>query len=283
MNNFFRIGYAAAFVLLISGFAFGQTWNSNAGGYNGGYGQVYQTFGLAQATLNMQRTTQMQIQQLMMKQAMEKKWGKKAVAEAEKKASNSNSTRTTPTTANNNSVNTTSSGYVPKNYAFFKPVVQNDNFKLIADTIGSTSEEKTLLAQIFTETKKAFDGEVAPKGRKNNLAAAMTFFIAAGLMVYHDAVEPSDTATENLFFALSQMIDETPDMANVPNKDKQFLHDTFVSFSGLVFATYLEAKQSNNKESLKVAQQLAGGLLQEILKINASNLRFEGDTLKFAQ
>lgn len=284
MKSFFEISFAAVFVLLVSGFAFAQTWNSNAGGYNGGYGQVYQTFGLAQATMNMQQTTQMQIQKLMMKQAMEKKWGKKAVADAERKAANSGSSRTTSSPSNNSSSNSsnTAQTYVSKNYAVFKPA-QNNNFQLIADTIGTTNEEKTLLTQIFTETKKAYEGEVAPKGRKNNLAAAMTFFIVANLTVYHDVPEPTDTATENLFLALNQMIDETPDMVSVPNKDKQFLHDTFVSFSGLVFATYLEAKQTNNKETLKVAQQLAGGLLQEILKINAAKVRFEGDTLKFEQ
>jgi hypothetical protein len=232
----------------------------------------------------MQQTTQMQIQKLMMKQAMEKKWGKKAVAEAERKAANSSSSRTTPAASNNNggtSSNTVQT-YVPKNYAVFKPT-QNNNFQLIADTIGTTSEEKSLLTQIFTETKKAYEAEVAPKGRKNNLAAAMTFFIVANLTVYHDTPEPTDTATENLYLVLNQMIDETPDMSNVPNKDKQFLHDTFVSFSGLVFATYLEGKQTNNKDTLKVAQQLAGGLLQEILKINAAKVSFEGDSLKFAQ
>lgn len=281
MKNFVRISIATAFVLLISSVAFAQVWNSNAGGYNGGYGQVYQSFGLAQSTLQMQQLAQMQIQKIMMKQAMEKQFGKKAVADAERKAANaknSNSSSNNSATSSN-----TASTYVPKNYAVFNPVAQNNNLQLIADTIGTTNEEKALLKQIFTETKKGYESQVAPQGRKNNLAAAMTFFIVATVTIYHDAPEPSDAATENLYSALNQMIDEIPDMASVPNKDKQFLHDTFISFSGLAYATYLEAKQNNSKETLKVSQQLAGELLQQILKINAAKVRFEGDTLKFEQ
>lgn len=271
-----------AMFFVLAGFSVNkaQTWNSNAGGYNGGYGQVYQSFGLAQATIQMQQTTQMQIQKLMMQQAMEKKWGKEAVAKAQQKTGSSNS----GSTQNSKSSQPVTTKAAPlKNYAYFQPIEQNNNLQLIADTIGTNAQEKDLLKQIFAATKNGFNEEVKFTGRKYNLAASMTFFIASTLTVYHDAAEPSDEATENLFNALSQMIDETPEMVNVPNKDKQFLHDTFISFSGLVLAGYMEAKQSNDKNSLKVYQQLAGGLLFEILKINPDKVKFEGNTLKFQQ
>lgn len=273
---------AMFFVLAGYNTANAQIWNSNAGGYNGGYGQVYQSFGLAQATLNMQQTTQMQIQKLMMQQAMEKKWGKEAVAKAQRQnGTNSGASNTKSNSSSSQSVTTKPAPL--KNYAYFQPVAQNNNLQLIADTIGSTAEEKTLLKQVFAATKDGFNEEVKFKGRKYNLAASMTFFIASTLTVYHNAPEPTEEATENLFKALSQMIDETPDMESVPNKDKQFLHDTFISFSGLVLAGFIEAKESNDKNSLKAYQQLAGGLLLEILKINPDKTKFEGDTLKFLQ
>ncbi|HRH43833.1 MAG TPA: hypothetical protein PKY82_19530 [Pyrinomonadaceae bacterium] len=273
MKNRNYLILAMFFVLVSSSISNAQTWNSNAGGYNGGYGQVYQTFGLAQATINMQQNTQMQIQQLMMQQAMEKKWGKEAVRKAQNSGSSSNS---------NTTGNQAVTPKTPlKNYAYFQPIAQNNNFQIIADTIGTTTQEKDLLKQIFTATKNGFDEQVKFKGRKYNFAASMTFFIATTLTVYHDAPEPTDEATENLFQALSQMIDQTPNMANVPNKDKQFLHDTFVSFSGLVLAGYMQAKQTNDKEMLKQYQQVAGGLLNEILKMNPDKAHFEGNTLKF--
>ena len=111
----------------------------------------------------------------------------------------------------------------------------------------------------------------------------MMFFIATTVTVYHDAPEPSEEATENLFLALDAMFNEMPEMANVPNKDKQFLHDTFIGFSGLVLAGYMQAKETKDQQTLKQYRQIAGALLQEILKINPDKVSFEGNALKFAK
>ncbi len=246
-----------------------QTYNSKADGYNGGYGQVYQTFGLAQATINLQNNTNMQIQRAIMQQAMENRFGKEAVRQAPQSGS-----KTKSTAANNQTVST-------KKYAFFTPIPQSDNLKIIADTVGQDDEQRVLFKQLFAETKKGLDAELAPRGRKNNLAAAMTFFIATMVTVYNDDPEPSEEAAENLFQALTLMYDEAPGMANVPNKDKQFLHDTFVSFSAMPLAFYTQAKETKDPEMLKLAKVIAGALLLEILKINPNEVRFEGNTLKF--
>ena len=238
-----------------------QTYNSNAGGYDGGYGQVYQSFGLAQATINMQNTTNMQIQRAIIQLAIDKNKGSGAKSNSAKNQS------VAPKTS-------------PKSLAFFTPVSKSDNFKIIADEVGKTDEERTLYKQLFSELAKGYESEVAAKGRKNNLAAAMTFFIAATVTIYNDDPDPSGEALENLFQALTAMYDETPGMANVPNKDKQFLHDTFISFSGMPLAFYMEAKEKNDPEMLKLAKVVAGALLLDVLKINPTNIRFEGDVLK---
>ncbi len=228
-----------------------QTYNSNADGFNGGYGQVYQTFGLAQATLTMQQNTEMQIQRAIIQQA-----------------------------AKQNSVSRPKTN-ASKSLSFFTPAASADNFKIIADTVGQDAEQKALFKQLFAETKKGFDAEMTQQGRKNNLAAAMTFFIATTVTVYNDDPEPSEEAAENLFQALTAMYDETPGMANVPNKDKQFLHDAFVAFSAMPLAFYIEAKEKNDEEMLKLAKIVAGALLRDILKVNPNDVRFEGNTLKF--
>ncbi len=248
-NNYTLI-FAMLFVLMTVNLK-AQTYNSNADGFNGGYGQVYQTFGLAQATVNMQNNTQMQIQ--------------RAILQLASKQNNSSRPKSNST----------------KSAAFFTPSTTADNFKIIADTVGQDADQRTLFKQLFTETKKGFDAEMTPQGKKNNLAAAMTFFIATTVTVYNDDPEPSEEAAENLFQALSVMYNESPEMANVPNKDKQFLHDTFIAFSAMPLAFYIEAKDKNDAEMLKLAKVVAGALLLEILKMNPNDVRFEGNTLKF--
>ena len=242
------------FVVMTSFGVNAQTNDSRADGNNGGYGQVYRSYGLTQATQAIQQNTQTQIQRAIMRQAAQNSSG-----------------RIQPASANNSK----------KSLAFFTPAATGDNFKIIADTVGQDAEQRNLFRQLFADARRGFDAELAPQGRKNSLAAALTFFIATTVTVYNDAPEPTEAAQEDLFQALTAMYDETPGMAGVPNKDKEFLYDSYVSFATMPLAFYTQAKQSNDAQTLKLAKVIAGALLLEILKINPNDVRFEGNTLQF--
>ncbi len=166
------------------------------------------------------------------------------------------------------------------NNANFKPS-PSENFKNIANEMGKTAEEKAMFLQVFTEVKKGFEVEAAKKGMKNNIAAAMTFLMATAVMVYHQSPEPSDAATERLFHGLNEMFDEMPEMSSALHKDKQFLYDLYLSYGGLILASYEEAKASSDKNSLDSVRVFASSMLLELFKINPNDLRFEGDTLIF--
>jgi len=226
-----------------------QTSDSRVEGANGGYGRVYRSSGLSQAALSVQQSTQTQIERAVSQHAAKNRLG----------ATNSSK----------------------KSLAFFTPSSTTDNFKIIADIVGQDAGQRSLFRQLFAEARRGLDAELAPKGRKSNLSAALMFFISTTVTVYNDAPEPTENAQEALFQALSLMYDETPGMESLPNKDKEFLYDAYVSFAAMPLAFYGQAKQSNDPEMLKLAQVIAGALLLEILKINPNDVRFEGDALKF--
>lgn len=261
------------FVLMSFGVSKAQMWNANAGGYNGGYGQVYSSFGMALATKNLQDSMNMTLQQSMMRMAMEKQSGKKAVVEAE-----ANAARRSGKTPNAGSALPENAPIV-RNYAVFKPDAGIDTGKLFAETLGETAEEQRLIKQIYAATKTAFEKQVAPKGWKNNYAAGLTFFIVTATTVYHDAAEPSDEAVNRLYKALNQVIDENAEFGKIPNRDKQEFYNKMIGFSGLILATYTEGKQNNDAATVKAAGQLAGVLIEMILKTPASKIRFENDSL----
>jgi hypothetical protein len=48
-----------------------------------------------------------------------------------------------------------------------------------------------------------------------------------------------------------------------------------VGFSGILLATYTEAKQNNDAEGLATSKKLAGMLIQMVLKTDPDNLRLE--------
>lgn len=253
-----------------------QTYNSNAGGWNTGYGTVYGSFGYAMATQNIYNTVQMQIQRLTMRQAMINKWGLAAVEKAERDA------RAGKTSSPSNS----SSGPVvqspppiPKNYGRFTPDASVNTGKIIADALGETPEEKQLYTQIYSATKTAFEIQAASKGWKNNVAGAFTFFIVGNASIYHDGGEPTDETVAALYWAVNQSLDEIPEFGKMPNRDKQGFYNTLIAFTGIPLATYTEGKQSGDEATVKVARQLAGEMIKLVLKTDPELVKFENGRL----
>lgn len=162
----------------------------------------------------------------------------------------------------------------PPAYTSFRPNPANDSMAVLAETLGTTPQEKLLYKQVFSATKTAFENEVAKKGRKNNISAALTFFIGSTVWVYHNSEEPSDAALDTLWDGLEGALENTPEMSQLSDADKQLLYDMLIGFSGIVLASYTEAKRTNDGDLLLTSQVLAGSLLQLVLKSDPEKLRF---------
>jgi hypothetical protein len=248
-----------------------QTWNSNAGGYSTGYGTVYGSFGLAMATQNIYNTMQMQMQRTMARNAMIKKWGLAAVEKAEREAKSGTASRTTGTVAPKIDVPPP----VVRNYGSFRSDATVDTAKAVADALGETPEEKALIRKIYAGTKSAYEKEAAAKGWGNNIAGSLTFFTITAMTVYHDAEEPSDDAVATYYQVVNSTLDEMPEFAKVTNKEKQAFHNTMIAFGGLLLAGYIEGKQGNSPETVKVYSQLAGMLIKMVLKMEPDQLKIK--------
>jgi hypothetical protein len=261
--HFFR-----ALIVLLAVPAFAQSWNSNAGGWNTGYGTVYGSFGYAMATQNIYNTTQMQIQRLTMRQAMINKWGLAAVEKAEREAA-SGKKSTAP-----EGLTVAAPPPAPKNSGAFKPS-KSTVAKQLGDAIGSTAEEKAAVTQIAAATKQAFEAQPETQSWKNNVAGALTFFMLSNVVIATEAPEPSDEASQALFRAVNLALDATPELAKASAKDKQQLYDLLIGFTGLPLAIYTEAKERGDTAQMKQAQELAAQLVQLVLKVDAKSIKLQ--------
>ena len=262
-----------AFVFLSAGFAHAQTYNAYSGGYSTGYGTVYGSFGLAMATQNMYNTSQMQMQKAMARQAMINKWGLPAVEKAEREAASGGSSKTRPAASNTAIV--VPPPPVVRNHGVFRADASIDTGKAMADALGETPEEKTLIARIYSATKSAYEAQAGPKGWKNNIAGGLTFFTVTAMTVYRDAEEPSEEAIETYYKVVNASLDEMPEFAKVSNKDKQSYNNMLIGFSGLLLAGYTEGKENNDAATVESYRKLAGGLIGLVLKTDPENLALE--------
>ncbi len=156
----------------------------------------------------------------------------------------------------------------------FKPVGDSGVAKSLADAFGRDPAEKAALADAFFKIKQGYDTEVAKEGKSDDLAAAMTFFIAANITAFHRSEMPTDAAGESLYNSLRTSMSTTPEFAKMSNTEKQQMHDWLVCMGGFVIAGYMEAKQSGDEESLSNFSQIADQSMVLVLGIEAAKLQF---------
>lgn len=158
----------------------------------------------------------------------------------------------------------------------FTPTGDSGVIKSLADVLGNTPEEKTALAEAFTQFKQGYETEAAKAGKANNLAVTMTFFIVANVVAYQQTDMPSDADTIAMSQAMEQRMARVPAFAAMSNAEKQQMHDWLVCMAGFALTNYMSAKQSNDAQALATIKQFADYSMRLALGIEASKLTLAG-------
>jgi hypothetical protein len=234
-----------------------------AGGAAAGLGKVYEASGKSAAAQGLQRKMNTTLIRAV---AREKSTSRTAASRTQ---------RATP------SVSAGSANAPSRQVTVFKPNPRSNYLNELANELGSTPEEREQLQLLFATTKEAFENEVAAKGRSKDIAAAFTFFIATSVTVYRNDPEPSDAAVDNLWSGMSSALTEMPEVQNLTDAEKQQLYDMLVGLSGFLLGGYMQG-QTGDADTEKIFQQLAGVLIQTVLKTDPNKLRFTKDGLDIA-
>jgi len=263
-------GLTFVLAFLCAGVANAQIEAAGGGYYRAGYPTIYGSFGQASAAQGrVYDQVKVQSRRMTERDALIKKYGLAAVEKAERDAAAPKGS------APSNPQIVVPPPPVVHNYGLFRADPTVDTGKALADALGGTAEEKALIQQIYTSTKAAYEKEAATRGWKNNIAAGLTFFTVVSMTVYQNAEEPGDEAVGTYYKVMNAALDEIPELAAAANKDKQGFNNMLVGFSGILLATYTEAKQNNDAEALATSKKLAGMLIQMVLKTDPDNLRLE--------
>lgn len=158
----------------------------------------------------------------------------------------------------------------------FTPAGDSGVPKALADALGGTPEERAALVQAFAQLKQGYEAEVAREGKSNNLAAAMTFFIAANVMSYYQTEMPSDADIAKLMELLQRAMARIPAFAQMTGPEKHKLHDWLVCMGGFALTNYMDAKQRQDAQGLATMKQFAAYAIRLALGIEAKNLRLSG-------
>ena len=161
----------------------------------------------------------------------------------------------------------------------FTPAGDSGVAKALADAFGSTAEERATMAQVFEQIKQGYEAEVAKEGKSHNLAAAMTFFISANVVAYHQTALPSDADSARLFESLQRAMIKLPAFAQLSNSEKQRLHDWLVCMGGFTLTNYVNAQKTADTEGMATMKDFADYSLRLALGIEAKKLSLRGSRL----
>ena len=159
-------------------------------------------------------------------------------------------------------------------YTDFRPTTGTDFVDRFASALSSNPTEKKLVRQLVTITRAEFEKEVSKRGRANNLAAALTFFVASTVTVYHNDPEPSDEAIDQLWDGLNDTLNGLPEMSKLTDAEKQDMYEMLVACGGLVLAGHVLSKEGGDAGSAAVYRQLAGELIKQVLHVEPDKMRF---------
>ena len=147
----------------------------------------------------------------------------------------------------------------------FRPVANSGVAKQMADALGNDAQERAGLLAIFQEVKKSYEAEAAKGGKSNNIAAALTFFLASASMAYHQTDAPSDSLTDALVDILQQEMSTAPEFKSMTDLEKQKMHDWLVVSGGFILAGYLDGVKTNDAKELNDYKELANQLVKLVL------------------
>jgi hypothetical protein len=151
----------------------------------------------------------------------------------------------------------------------FRPVANSGVAKQVADVLGRDPTERSAVLQILEEVKRSYEAEAAKAGNSNDVAAALTFFLATGSMAYHQTDFPADNVTDAMVQVLHQELSVSPEFRSMTDLQKQKLHDWLVVVGGFVLAGYLDAVKKTDAKQLADYKELANASFKLVLGTGA--------------
>jgi hypothetical protein len=128
--------------------------------------------------------------------------------------------------------------------------------------------------QLMTALLEEYEKNARAAGKPNDVALALSFFLATNASLYHDAGQPADSQMLELRETIAEALLQAGAFNGVTDHKKQEMYETLVLFTGFALAAYQEGKQQGNPTSVRVAQQLAGQNLQALTGVSPDQTSF---------
>jgi hypothetical protein len=156
----------------------------------------------------------------------------------------------------------------------FRPAAEHLLTQKLADQIGHTAAERQLIATLLRGIYQGFDAQAERLGKPNDLALALSFFLAQNTTVFHGAPDPKDEQILDLRQVVLIALRQAGGMGNFTDQQKQELYEVLVGYTGLAYAGYLDSKRRGDQRHVLEFQKIAGSNLTAITHLPPERFEF---------
>jgi hypothetical protein len=164
----------------------------------------------------------------------------------------------------------------------FKPSSKRLLLPALAAALSKEPETQKALMSIFEAGMQGYAQEAGKEGLANDVAGALTFFLAAAMLVTNDGVAPDDDGLTIVARQLQQIFD-TPEMKKVADADKQKFFELLVGMGSWLMASWQIAGQTNDEPLKAQLKEAARGVIKGFLKLEPSQVRITSAGLEFVK
>ena len=144
----------------------------------------------------------------------------------------------------------------------------------LVEQLGKTPEQKQQVTAILNLLFQEFDKQATKLGKPNDLAFALSYFLAQNATVFRGKPDPKDEQFLELRETILYAMGRNAAFAKMTDRQKQEMHEMLVSYAGLVYLTYMDAKKRGDLETEKTMRYLAGQNLKAITHIDPDRINF---------
>lgn len=149
----------------------------------------------------------------------------------------------------------------------------------MADHLGKTPAEREQYLKLMNAALDGFGKQAAVAGFQNDLAMALSYFLAENIRIYRGLPELSDQQYVNLRNVIAEVLVSGGALNKVTDRQKQEFYEALVAYTGVTQFGYEQAKQAGNDQMVKGYQQVAGQSFRTVTKMSPDSMNLTTDGL----
>jgi len=164
----------------------------------------------------------------------------------------------------------------------FQPTGRRVMLKTLTERLGGNANQQAQVSQVLSALMQSYEQEAASKGYPNDLALAVSSFIAFNCAAYQQKTIAPDDKILVLRELIGVLAVQKGVFAGLSDLQKQQTYETLVMTGGLAYLSHEDARKRNSPSEMELFKRFAGQNLKAVLGVDPATLDFTAEGLNSA-